>query len=811
MRLTRPLLLAALIALTNCGPVRIGRDASLYSSSGSASAAEPRHRSASNRDKAAPAVQVAYRSGAPDFSCAPSAVTCMRINGRDAGGGILPATFGVPFAPGQVPSGTTLAASVRGRTLPLQMDQPSTYPDGSLRFAIFSLALPAGDAGQVVSLIRGGSAGGAPVDPAAWLNAGHDVRLVLNLYSPQVSTITLGNRRGTQAGTPFQAGETITVHLGDDPGETYTVTVTEKTAGGGFGTLSQISRELVEKISHSSRFRPYKIGEGGGYETLWLTTRGGDNAKPFAIRIETSSAAPIRTETLQPYEAPRRYTASAHAMLGRAERSAWLSGSQAGEVLLAGPLVADDGSPHPRLTARMNVRAYAGVPQTRTDVILEDLWAYQPDPRNWHYDVAIEQDGKRVFHDEDVTHYHHARWHKVLWSGADPELFVQYDRHHLLNSYAVQHYDERLVIPSAVIQNDLNNLAKADTAIMGNANVVFYFGTTGGRPDIGPVPRWTTIYLLSMDPREYTVMMANANASGSVPIHFRDRRTGLPVNVDDHAREKLPKVVNGDTPWSPERAHQPSLVYVPYMVTGDRYYLEEVQFWATWNLLSTESGTLGIVLGTLQTRNDAWSLRALAEAAEITPDRDPLKHYYQGKLEQNLTWANARYEKRSNPLGLDAVFNRGNRFAPWQGDFMILVLSQVHNDGYISAETFMRWIAIPTMGVWMNEQNGYCRMNAPPGGLTIRRPSGGDLVTSWAELQKLNFPQQVDCPTSFPKEAYEGSPLGYIINAMAAAAVLSDVDYPGARELFNALNERESKVNFGADPTWRIVPRSGPH
>ncbi len=369
------------------------------------------------------------------------------------------------------------------------------------------------------------------------------------------------------------------------------------------------------------------------------------------------------------------------------------------------------------------------------------------------------------------------------------------------------HYDEHLAIPASVIEADFNGLAKIDTGIMGSANVLYYFGTTGGRADIGPVPRWTTLYLLSMDPREYTVMMANADASGSIPIHYRDRRTDRPVDVDDHPHEALPRAINGDTPWSPERAHQPSLAYVPYIVTGDRYYLEETQFWATWNLLSNESGAVGLVLGTFQTRGDAWSLRAVAEAAEITPDRDPAKPYFQAKLEQNLRFAESQYARRSNPLGLDAIMNRGDRFAPWQADFLILVLSQIQANGYAGAETFMRWLAIPALGVWTNEPNGYCRMNAPPGGLTMRRPGGGGLVTTWKELQELNFPQQAGCPTAFPKEAYDGSPIGYVANAMAAAAVLSDIEVPGARPLFDALNERESGVNFARDPTFRVVPR----
>ncbi|MBN9559914.1 MAG: hypothetical protein J0H14_04180 [Alphaproteobacteria bacterium] len=808
-------LFSALLVLANCGPVRIGRESAALTLNSGATDAHARSR---------PIEEVAYRSGSPDFSCSQGAITCMRVNGRAVGGNIVPATFGVPFAPGQVPAGTALAANVGGRPVPLQMDERSSYPDGSLRFAIFSLALPEGSAGQVVSLARGAAAAGPVVDPASWLNSGHDVKVLVNLYSPQVSTIVLGNRKGHTPGTPFQPGETITVRLGDDPAETYTIRVTEKTAGGNFATLRQLSEELNRAISKSAKFRSYKIGEGGGYETLWVTTRGSANVHPFTVRVETNSQAPVRSEIIQPYEAPKRYSASARAMLGRSSPHPWLSGPVAGEIMLSGPLIGDDGRPHPRLTARMNLRVYAGVPEARTDVILEDLWTYLPGARNWTYDVAIEQDGKVAFQEDDLTHYHHARWHKVVWSGGDPNVFVQYDRHHFLNSRAVAHYDERLNIPDSIIEADYRNLAKANTGPMGNANVMLYFGTTGGRADIGPVPRWTTLYLLTMDPRQYTVMMANADASGSIPIHYRDRKTDRPVSIDDHpgivtgdwppssGKDKIPPTENAPTPWSPEPSHQPSLVFVPYIVTGDHYYLEESQFWATWNLgvayPPKRGGAEGIVIGTEQTRRDAWALRALAEAAEITPDRDPMKRYFESKLENNLKFALARYAKRSNPIGLDAFFNDrpDKRFAPWQVDFLIIVLDQIAGNRYPGADTWLRWLGENGVGLWTNERNGFCRMHAPAGWLLRNRPDGA-LISSWSELQNANFPNETSCPTDFPRESYPNSPLGYVSNGMAALAIMSDHEYPGARQTYDWLNERQSGVPFARDPTWRIVPR----
>ncbi len=811
----RLLLTFALAAMAQCGPVHFGR-ASLAPSSQAAAPSAPEPRALLVAD-AAPSTP----ASAP-LPCAAGALTCVHIERPQGARGAFPTTFGLPFPPGAVPAGSTLTGRTSGgATIPVQMDEPATYGDRSLRFAVLSMMVPDLPSDGIVSLfVQGNGGSGAPMPAATYLASGHDVRVVLNLYSAQVSTLKLGNRRGWDPGTPFNVGETVTVRLGSDPVDTYTVIVTEKTAGGGFGTIMPLTNELMAAINKGPHFHAYNQDE------LVFVTTNDEHAPPFAVKIETNSAAPVETGTIQAGEPPRRYVASSHALLDRAQQNGslqtWLAGPVATDFSISGPMVADDGTPHPRLTARMNIRVFEGVPQVRTDVAVEDLWTYDPGARNWQYDVEITQDGKTVLQQPNVTHYHHARWHKVLWSDGGGTAFVQYDKHYFLNSHAVAHYDETLGIPGAVLADEARQLAKARTGIMGSAFVTQYFGTTGGRSDIGPLPRWTVLYLLSMDPGAYAAMLANADASGSIPIHFRDRKTGRPVSLDDHPGfipggwppaeppDQLPPMTNGFTPWAPETAHQPSLVYVPYMVTGDQYYLEELQFWADWNLGAVAIGLRhhaeGIVVAQEQLRGQAWSLRSLAEAAAITPDRDPMKPYFTGKLANNIKFALDRYAQRSNPVGLDVVFMPDDHFAPWQLDFMTLTVAQIAQFGYPGAETWLNWLAQLAVGRFNNEANGYCRMNGPAPVMRMRNVQGGPLFTSWREVSTATFPNEKTCPTVFPEYAYDGSTLGYVVNAMATMAVLSDFKATDARSTYDWLNERERRVAFGTDPTWRIVP-----
>ncbi len=96
---------------------------------------------------------------------------------------------------------------------------------------------------------------------------------------------------------------------------------------------------------------------------------------------------------------------------------------------------------------------------------------------------------------------------------------------------------------------------------------------------------------------------------------------------------------NCSTPYTPDVAHQPSLSYVPYLVTGDFFHLEELQFWANYNLFywGDHGGSQGLLVNN-QIRAQAWGLRTLGHAAFITPDSHPLKAYFLNKLANNLNW-----------------------------------------------------------------------------------------------------------------------------------------------------------------------------
>ena len=67
---------------------------------------------------------------------------------------------------------------------------------------------------------------------------------------------------------------------------------------------------------------------------------------------------------------------------------------------------------------------------------------------------------------------------------------------------------------------------------------------------------------------------------------------------------------------------------MPYLATGDYYYMEEACFWGGYCLLATwpEPRQKGRGIIADQMRGDAWAWRNMADAGWIAPDGHPRQH-----------------------------------------------------------------------------------------------------------------------------------------------------------------------------------------
>ena len=272
----------------------------------------------------------------------------MRVTSNNLKSGWLAVTFGQPFRPGDVPTNARLVAGDgKGQTLPLQIDERSTFPDGSLRFAVLSTEIPdvAPHEARVLSVLKADPAAAEP-KPKAASEAPFDLSAELSTYQAQVSRIRFGDRHGLTQGTPFHAGETISVRLEGTLGaEKFSLTVTpEMAASGGFDTYMKIAKALVAEINAQGRiYHASWTDTDDNYEMAFVTTA--TSAAPFTVAIDYSGSAKISSS---PYLALEPRQTFAAALPPGAIGKTWLEGPLVTEHDITLPLLAN-GKAHPHL------------------------------------------------------------------------------------------------------------------------------------------------------------------------------------------------------------------------------------------------------------------------------------------------------------------------------------------------------------------------------------------------------------------------------------------------------------------------------
>ena len=345
------------------------------------------------------------------------------------------------------------------------------------------------------------------------------------------------------------------------------------------------------------------------------------------------------------------------------------------------------GAYHDKLNVQYYVRAY-GLDGTdswnkmRVDTIVENTWTDARSQMSYDFDLEFgDTSPVSRFSRTDLEHNYDARWRKTLWmnsTGADAEpteIEIQFDVDYMISTGMLPSYDTSLTMTN--VASKYSQWQATNTDIMGTSVIRTVMPNTGGREDLGVNPGWVVRYLLTMDNRMREVMLNTADMSGSIPIHTREADPTESfykkiVNIDDRptvwttdwnysgtiAQDRIPAPIgeiDGDndgwkyiTPggWQVDRSHQPALNFVPYIVTGDFYYLEEMIFWAGNNLAGYSPYSRNDAEGLLSDtpRGEAWSSRNNSDATFLAPDEffAAEKTYLNSKLQNTFdNWYNA--------------------------------------------------------------------------------------------------------------------------------------------------------------------------
>jgi hypothetical protein len=377
---------------------------------------------------------------------------------------------------------------------------------------------------------------------------------------------------------------------------------------------------------------------------------------------------------------------------------------------------------------------------------------------------------------------------------------------------------------------------------------VAYMPQTGGRPDIGLMPGWAVTYLLSMDKDAKAATLGAADQAGSWSAHYRDKKTDRVVSLLDYPYmtvlgrqtdtlnpvtkkyESFP-TCGGDcnSELTADSAHEPNFAYLPYLVSGDHFYLEELQFWAMFNMFQANPGYRDNIKGLLkadQVRGQAWGLRTLAEAAAITPDADPLKAQFDTFLSNNLDWYNTAYSnssKAANTLGAITddnalVYDGGIGIAPWQDDFFTMAAGRADELGFAKAKPLLLWKArFPTNRM---VGKGYCWIDASVYKMIVRDTATSAIYTDISRAylaSQLPAVTGTECASTAMASALKlkvGEMVGYadVIDGypaylQAALAYSVNSGLADAKRAWTLFQARPVKPDYSRGAQFALLPR----
>jgi len=496
----------------------------------------------------------------------------------------------------------------------------------------------------------------------------------------------------------------------------------------------------------------------------------------------------------------------------------WLEGGVCTEILI-------DQRLNNSLNATWEVRFYPGTSYIRISHVIENVEANYRGSIN--YAVEIKQGNASpisVYTKANFQHNYQARWRKVLWLGTEPpEVEIHYDTDYLISTGMIPSYDTSLTVPESSIASKYSEWNGTDTDIMGDGlqDNSFASGVEGSL-----LQKYTAQYLLSWDNRLREVVLGMGEVTASCPIHYREWDNtksfyGHIISVDDRPRIRVREGKTEDLPapigtlssqWEVDQAHQWSYNYIPYLVTGERWFLDELYYWSSFNMNYQNPDYRGeedgIIPDSAQVRGVAWAYRTMTQTAAIAPNADIEKAYFEDKIANNI----ARFitESTKYPLrfiylrndsisGLDASVTVG--LSGWMQDFLLLAISNGSDLGYDASTVLSEFSKFVINRFTNPDFNWY-------NGASYRFPGAtvAGTVSTWSQASSL-FSSQ---PTSFDPVGY-----AYSYRHKALAALSQVTDQTGGQTAYDWL-----KTNFTAgtppldeqfadDPTWALVPRDG--
>jgi hypothetical protein len=603
---------------------------------------------------------------------------------------------------GQCPQVLIASRPGEPEAAPSQADVKNTYPDGSVKFAVMAAVIPIIPArGTVVLSFAAGACRNRPLTKAQMLAANFnfdaDIALANSaaLYGGPPSqaaaniaawtaitnggfSVAVNGRTYRLAGLDFAGQKSL--------GGVAKAIDTALAAARAPATLAYVAGANSNKMpgnAGQSFFSHFVLATTGftGKETIAPASAPASGADISGM-LGLGGGGRVAQGGVQ--------TVSARTMLQNGDYRLWTAGPVAQTVILADDSPArkydigfgDGYHPfRPRFyatfwpaTNQVSIRA---VGENDTISELEDI-AYK-------LSISAGQKSPSVVYRADLSgtqarkpkrQWAMSSWSRNFWLGGmpPPEVDIDHNLGYLAATRFLPNYDVSITVPQTAVDSfyalwtgrphDLYD-GTWDGGLWQTG-----MSTPGARPEIAPYPQWSVMWMYTGDWRMRDMSLGMADLAGAFPAQLRESvmgkrlsradpagsNTGFGHTVSTADRKTLvvqnigyayttaadaPRVVGPldfSQPWTFDGAHQPAPFYVPYILTGDPWYLNEMYLWAgfsaaRYNGADPEAadgrGPTGAEGGINdELRGAGWVLRSRAEIAFAAPDADPEKAFF---------------------------------------------------------------------------------------------------------------------------------------------------------------------------------------
>jgi hypothetical protein len=533
---------------------------------------------------------------------------------RSATSGDIPWSFAQPFKKGDVPMGQDVIADIPN----FQSNVLSRFDDGSaaiVHICSGSTELTAG-ASKRITLKRGASAGGTPIDESDLLALAPNISVAFGPFGT-VDLLPLIGQTSTPAVSP-----------GGQPTNGRVWTWAEGPEMSEWRYYSRVGSD-----DHLHVFFDVQLYKNGQIyvdivcENGWLQVAS-PGFKEYKLTITVNG-----TTRFDDYPIFSQFASNRVARLNDTQFTLTDFGTYVGVMVNAGHRCRFIGD----TTALGTVSA---------------LNSYDSGTSTGTYTVTM--DGGAVI-PQNITgfhcigHKHHQRMMFSCWYGTDPGTVPFHDMDYMMSTKLIPNYSNY----GGTNAGAFSGLATSWVPFQ-RINTQADMPGTGADVNIGPITGINVLHVVSNgDTRAYTATILNAKAHGKYATHYRDETTMRSYNYKTYplmglsttnpgvgpavgpgsASQRTPAPISGgggftqDEIW--DAAHHPSSNYYAYLITGRPYFMEEVQFSASFQMLAyshlnTSSNIFGTgdVFASGQVREQAWKMRTMGHAARVTREFD---------------------------------------------------------------------------------------------------------------------------------------------------------------------------------------------